>query len=193
MILLIDHYDSFVYTLARYIRELGYEVVVSRNDVINIKEVAEQLRPSHIILSPGPCTPNESSVSLQLVETLAPSIPILGVCLGHQIIGQAMGGRVVKSVQPMHGKKSTVWHDGRGLFEGMMNPLSVARYHSLVVDHQTCPKELEIHALSDEKEIMAIKHKVYPTYGVQFHPESILTCQGFELLRRFIFSTALVA
>jgi anthranilate synthase/aminodeoxychorismate synthase-like glutamine amidotransferase len=186
MILLIDNYDSFVYTLARLIKELGFEVMVCRNDKVSVNTIANELCPSHIVLSPGPCTPNEAGIALELVDKLSPLVPILGVCLGHQVIGQAMGAKIVKAKKPMHGKQSNIWHEGKGLFCDLEGPLSVARYHSLVIDAVSVPCDLEVHALSQENEVMAIKHKVYPTFGVQFHPESILSLSGFELLRRFL-------
>lgn len=185
MILVIDNYDSFVYNLARYLRELGQEVTVVRNDAVTVEEV-RALRPSHVVLSPGPQTPNEAGICLDLVRALAGAVPILGVCLGHQVIGQAFGGRIVRARRPMHGKASAIRHTGRGLFAGLPNPLQAGRYHSLVVAPEGLPPELEVIAWSEEGEIMALQHRRWPVYGVQFHPESVLTPQGHDLLRNFL-------
>lgn len=184
MILLLDNYDSFVYNLERYAVELGFQCLVVRNDKITIDDIAA-LQPSHIILSPGPCTPNQAGISLDVVRAFAKTIPILGVCLGHQTIGQAFGGKVVAAHQPMHGRASRIYHNHKGIFKQIENPLQVARYHSLIVEKESLPDCLEILALSEQNEIMALCHKVYPIYGVQFHPESILTKQGHDLMRRF--------
>lgn len=186
MILLIDNYDSFVYNLARYVGELGYKRVVTRNNSITIKEI-RAMNPSHIILSPGPCTPNEAGISLEVIKCFGEKIPILGVCLGHQCIGQAYGGRVTRAERPMHGKSSLVTHNNKNIFKNMItNPLKVARYHSLIVSNEGFPECLEINAWSEEGEIMALSHKTFPVVGVQFHPESVLTKQGHSLLENFI-------
>jgi len=187
MILLIDNYDSFVYNLARYVNELDFDCIVKRNDEITLSEIGA-LNPSHIILSPGPCTPNEAGISLDLVKQFYKTIPIFGVCLGHQAIGQAFGAKIVKAKKPMHGKPSLIWHDKKDLFSALPSPFSAARYHSLVVDSHYFPYDLEILAKSEEDEVMALRHKDYPVFGVQFHPESILTEQdyGYVLLRQFL-------
>jgi anthranilate synthase/aminodeoxychorismate synthase-like glutamine amidotransferase len=185
VLLLIDNYDSFTYNLVQYCGELGCEVTVFRNDAIGIDEIAA-LAPERILISPGPCTPNEAGISLDLIREFAPRIPILGVCLGHQAIGQAFGGQVVRARVPMHGKVSTVFHDGKGVFEGLPNPIEATRYHSLVVDRTTVPDCLEISAKTWDDEIMGLRHREYPCEGVQFHPESILTPQGKDLLRNFL-------
>ncbi len=185
MILLIDNYDSFVWNLARYVAELGWPYRVIRNDAITPDEVAA-MAPERIILSPGPCTPDQAGVSNALIERFGPHLPILGVCLGHQCIGKVYGGRVVRAGRPMHGKTSPVRHDGRGLFEGLPNPLRVTRYHSLVVERASLPAELEITAESPEGEIMGLRHRHHPVVGVQFHPEAVLTEAGHALLRRFL-------
>jgi anthranilate synthase/phosphoribosyltransferase len=184
MILLIDNYDSFTYNLAQYLGELGAEVRVARNDAITLDEVAT-LAPTHIIISPGPGTPDDAGISLALVERFAPSLPILGVCLGHQTIGQAFGGRVVRAGRLMHGKVSPVLHDGRGIFGGLPSPLTATRYHSLVVA-EPLPDCLEVSARTPEGEMMGLRHRQYPTVGVQFHPESILTQHGHQLLKNFL-------
>ncbi len=183
--MLIDNYDSFVFNLARYVAELGYEYQVVRNDHITLDEIAARA-PTHIILSPGPCSPNEAGISLSLVETFLTTIPILGVCLGHQAIGQACGGKVVRAATPKHGKSSLVHHDGQGLFQDLPNPFKVARYHSLIVENDTIPDCLKVTARTAENEIMAIEHKDYPVFGVQFHPESVLTEHGHAMLERFL-------
>lgn len=185
MILIIDNYDSFVYNLARYVSQLGREPHVVRNDKITLSQI-EALQPSHIVLSPGPCAPDQAGICLPLIRYFAGVIPILGVCLGHQAIGQAFGGIVTHALRPMHGKTSSVIHDGVGLFQGIKNPLKVSRYHSLIVSHNNFPKTLRITACSSDNEIMALEHYIYPVYGVQFHPESILSEQGHDLLRNFL-------
>lgn len=185
MILIIDNYDSFVYNLARYVEELGHDVHVVRNDKVTLEDL-NAYQPSHIIISPGPCTPNEAGVSLDVIKHLGENVPILGVCLGHQAIGQAYGGRVVKAKRPMHGKRSALTHDGLGILEGLANPLQVARYHSLVVDTEGLPDDLEVTMSSPEGEIMALQHRTYPVFGVQFHPESVLTVDGYGLLENFL-------
>ena len=185
MILLIDNYDSFVYNLARYTAELGFAYQVTRNDEITIDQI-QQLSPTQIILSPGPCTPNEAGICIDLIKTFGPTIPILGVCLGHQAIGQAFGGSITTAIKPSHGKASMINHNGQQLFQELPNPLQVARYHSLVVDKQSLPQELEITSTCKDGDIMALKHKTYNTYGVQFHPESVLTKHGKALLNNFL-------
>lgn len=186
MILLIDNYDSFVYNLARYVKELGHDCLVVRNDAIAIDDIKNRIRPSHIIISPGPCSPDEAGISVEVVKCLGATIPILGVCLGHQAIGQAFGAPIVKAKKPMHGKSAAIWHNGKSLYQGLESPLSVARYHSLIVSPSNFPADLEITARSAEGEIMSLQHKVLPIYGIQFHPESILTKQGKNILRRFL-------
>lgn len=185
MILLLDNYDSFVWNLARYARELGHEPLVRRNDAITVEEVAE-LAPTHIIISPGPCTPAETGISTAVVRQFGPSIPVLGVCLGHQVIGAAWGGRVVRAGQPMHGKTSAISHNGTGLFRGLPSPFRATRYHSLVLERATLPAELEVTATAEDGEIMAVRHRTYPMVGTQFHPESVLTEHGHLLLRNFL-------
>ena len=184
MILLIDNYDSFVYNLARYVGELGYERQVVRNDAITLDEIVE-MDPSHIIISPGPCTPDEAGISLAVIERFGSSIPILGVCLGHQAIGQAYGGRVVRAKRPLHGRTTMIRHEEKSLFQDLENPLEVACYYSLAVENRSLPDELIASAHSVEGEVMALRHRDYPVYGVQFHPESVLTKRGYDLLRNF--------
>lgn len=186
MILLIDNYDSFVHNLARYVRELGGEAVVRRNDRVTPDEVAA-LAPSHIILSPGPCTPVESGVSVDLVRRFGPTTPILGVCLGHQCIGAAYGGEIVRAGRPRHGRTSPVAHDGSSLFAGLPTPFRVARYHSLVIARPSLPASLRILATAaDDGEIMAVAHRTHPVVGVQFHPESAATEYGYAMIDRFL-------
>ncbi|MFZ5646448.1 MAG: anthranilate synthase component II [Bacillota bacterium] len=185
MVLMVDNYDSFVYNLVQYLREMDREVVVYRNDRIDLEQV-EKLNPDHIIISPGPCTPDEAGISLDLIKYFAGKIPILGVCLGHQAIGQAFGGRVVRAQRPMHGKTSVVSHDGRGVFSGLPQHLTVGRYHSLVVSPHGLPDCLEVTALTAAGEIMGLRHRLYHVEGVQFHPESILTPHGKNMLNNFL-------
>ncbi|MDF2815597.1 MAG: glutamine amidotransferase of anthranilate synthase [Paenibacillus sp.] len=185
MILVIDNYDSFTYNLVQYLGELGEEVVVHRNDQIDLAGI-EALKPSHILISPGPCTPNEAGISLELIEHFKGVIPILGVCLGHQSIGQVFGGEVVRADKLMHGKTSEIYHDGRSIFEGIPSPYTATRYHSLIVRRETLPDCLEISAETKEGEIMGLRHKEYQIEGVQFHPESIITDHGHQLLRNFL-------
>lgn len=185
MILIIDNYDSFVYNLARYVSELGFPYLVKRNDQITLAEI-QALQPSHIILSPGPCTPNEAGISLEVVIHFGRNTPILGVCLGHQAIGQAYGGLVVPAKKPLHGRASQITHNGEGVYKGLKNPLTVANYHSLVVSEEKLPSELTITARGEDNKVMGLQHKHYPVYGVQFHPESILTEQGQQLLYNFL-------
>ncbi|MBX6421229.1 MAG: aminodeoxychorismate/anthranilate synthase component II [Nevskia sp.] len=190
MILMIDNYDSFTYNLVQYLGELGAEVEVRRNDQITVAQIAAQ-KPSHIVLSPGPCTPNEAGVCLELIQTLAGQIPILGVCLGHQAIGQAYGGRVVRARAVMHGKTSRIHHAGLGVFHGLPSPFTATRYHSLIVESADLPDCLEVTAWTvgedgRRDEIMGLRHKTLPVEGVQFHPESILTEHGHALLKNFL-------
>lgn len=191
MILLIDNYDSFVYNLARYVSELGYEPIVKRNDAMTIADIVS-LQPSHIIISPGPCAPDQAGISLEVIRQLGSKIPLLGVCLGHQAIGQAYGGIVTRAKHPMHGKSSLIQHDGSGVFLGIENPLQVARYHSLIVSDDSFPESLRVTARCALGEIMGIQHKEYPVFGVQFHPESVLTKCGYKLLENFLFTSPLV-
>ncbi|MFC5704260.1 aminodeoxychorismate/anthranilate synthase component II [Cohnella faecalis] len=185
MILVIDNYDSFTYNLVQYLGELGEEIIVRRNDEIDLDGIAK-LAPDHILISPGPCTPNEAGVSLGLIERFKGEIPILGVCLGHQSIGQAFGGDVVRADQLMHGKTSEISNDGRTIFEGLPSPFTATRYHSLVVKRDTLPDCLEISAQTDDGQIMGLRHKEYVVEGVQFHPESIMTDYGLRILRNFL-------
>ena len=185
MILLIDNYDSFVFNLARYVSESGHEKIVRRNDNISIAEI-RQLNPSHIIISPGPGAPESAGISLRVIAELGASIPILGVCLGHQAIGQVYGGIVTRAQKPMHGKAAAVMHNEKNIFAGLPNPLSAARYHSLIVSEKNFPAQLTITARSAEGEIMGMAHVEYPVFGVQFHPESVLTPDGYDLLNNFL-------
>jgi anthranilate synthase/aminodeoxychorismate synthase-like glutamine amidotransferase len=186
MILLVDNYDSFVHNLARYVRELGYEAVVLRNDEIDPDDV-EALAPTHIILSPGPCTPAEAGISTELVRLFGPTIPTLGVCLGHQCIGAAYGADIVRAGRPRHGRTSPVVHDGSSVFAGLPSPLHVARYHSLVIARPSVPESLRVIATAgDDDEIMAVAHRVHPVVGVQFHPESAASQHGYAMLDRFL-------
>ncbi|MBP1764304.1 MAG: aminodeoxychorismate/anthranilate synthase component [Firmicutes bacterium] len=185
MILMIDNYDSFTYNLVQYLMKLKAEIVVFRNDAITLDEI-ETMNPDMIVISPGPCTPNEAGVSLAVVERFKAVIPILGICLGHQTIGQAFGARVVPAKEPVHGKVHPIRHTGKGVFAGLSNPLQVTRYHSLVLDRDTLPADLEITAETMKGEIMGIRHIKYPVEGVQFHPEAILTEGGMDLLRNFL-------
>jgi anthranilate synthase/aminodeoxychorismate synthase-like glutamine amidotransferase len=185
MILLIDNYDSFVYNLARYVRELGQTPLVRRHDAISPEEI-QGLGPSHIIISPGPCSPSEAGISTDVVRRLGPTIPILGVCLGHQCIGAAYGAEIVRAGRPMHGKTSRIHHSGTGLFTGLPSPFQATRYHSLVIAPASVPPELEITATSEDGEIMAVRHTRFPVYGVQFHPESVLTEHGYRLIDHFL-------
>jgi para-aminobenzoate synthetase component 2 len=189
MILVIDNYDSFTYNLVQYLGEIGEEVVVRRNDEIDLAGV-EALAPDHILISPGPCTPNEAGISLSLIDHFKGKIPIFGVCLGHQSIGQAFGGDVIRAERLMHGKTSEIFHDGKTLFEGLPSPFIATRYHSLIVKTETLPDCLEVSARTAEGEIMALRHKEYPIEGVQFHPESIITQHGHQILRNFLRRTA---
>jgi anthranilate synthase/aminodeoxychorismate synthase-like glutamine amidotransferase len=185
VILLIDNYDSFVWNLARYVSELGHPRIVVRNDATSLDDIAA-LAPSHVIISPGPCTPAEAGISNAVVGAFGRRTPILGVCLGHQCIGAALGGKVERARRPMHGKTSLVCHDGAGVFAGLPSPLRVTRYHSLIVEDEGLPAELEVTARSEEGEIMALAHREHPIVGVQFHPEAVLTEHGHDLLRNFL-------
>ena len=185
MLLVIDNYDSFTYNLVQYLGELGQDVRVERNDAIAVGDIAV-LAPSHIVISPGPCTPNEAGISLDVIKTYAGKIAILGVCLGHQAIGQAFGGNIVRAARVMHGKTSKIFHDERGVFAGLPNPFEATRYHSLLIERATVPACLDVTAWTGENEIMAVRHKTLPVEGVQFHPESFLTKAGKDLLPNFI-------
>jgi anthranilate synthase/aminodeoxychorismate synthase-like glutamine amidotransferase len=185
MLLVIDNYDSFTYNLVQYLGELGQDVRVERNDAIATADIAA-LAPSHIVISPGPCTPNEAGISLDVIKTYAGKIPILGVCLGHQAIGQAFGGKVVRAARVMHGKTSKIFHDERGVFAGLPNPFEATRYHSLLIERASIPDCLDVTAKTWDEEIMAVRHKTLPVEGVQFHPESFLTTAGKDLLANFI-------
>jgi para-aminobenzoate synthetase component 2 len=184
-VLLIDNYDSFVHNLARYVRELGHDTAVRRNDAIDLRQI-EALRPSQVIVSPGPCTPREAGISNAVIAELGSTIPILGVCLGHQCVAAALGGRVVRAARPRHGKTSPVHHSGEGLFAGLPSPFEATRYHSLIVEDAGLPECLEVVARTPEGEIMALRHRLWPVWGVQFHPESVLTEHGHDLLRNFL-------
>ncbi|MGN6222885.1 anthranilate synthase component II [Pseudoxanthomonas sp.] len=190
MLLMIDNYDSFTYNLVQYLQSLGAEVRVVRNDALTVDEIA-RLRPERIVISPGPCTPNEAGVSLEVIDRLGPTTPILGVCLGHQSIGQAYGGKVIRAGQIMHGKTSRIRHEGRGVFAGLPDAYEATRYHSLVVERGSLPDALEITAWTEHEdgsfeEIMGLRHREFPVEGVQFHPESILTEHGHALLKNFL-------
>ena len=184
-VLLIDNYDSFVHNLARYLRELGQSVEVRRNDAIDLDAIAAA-RPSHVVISPGPCRPEQAGISLEVVRRFAGEIPLLGVCLGHQCIAQAYGGRVLRAERVMHGKTSAVTHDASGLFNGIPSPFRATRYHSLVAEPGSLPADLEVTARSDDGVIMAIRHRRLPVAGVQFHPEAVLTEHGHRLLQNFL-------
>jgi len=185
MLLVIDNYDSFTYNLVQYFGELGATIEVRRNDEVSLDEI-ERMNPARICVSPGPCTPHEAGISCAVVERFGPRLPVLGVCLGHQSIGQVYGGTVVRAPRLMHGKLSWIHHDGRGVFAGLANPFEATRYHSLVIDPPTVPACLEVCARTDEGEIMGVRHREFPVHGVQFHPESILTAEGKKLLANFL-------
>lgn len=189
MVLVVDNYDSFTYNLVQYLAELGAEVEVRRNDEVTVDEV-EAMRPERILISPGPCTPRQAGISVDLIRRMAGQVPILGVCLGHQAIGEAFGGKVVRAKQLMHGKTSQIEHDGRTIFAGMPSPITATRYHSLIVSDSKLPKELEVSATArdgnGEKVIMGLRHRSLPVEGVQFHPESVLTQNGKQMIRNFL-------
>jgi anthranilate synthase/aminodeoxychorismate synthase-like glutamine amidotransferase len=186
VILVIDNYDSFTYNLVQYLGELGTKPLVRRNDEITLDEIAA-LAPTQIVISPGPGRPEQAGITIEVIRRFGPSIPLLGVCLGHQAIGMAFGGSVVRASVPMHGKTSTITHDGRGVFAGIASPFAVARYHSLVVERDGLPADLEVSAQTEvDGTVMALRHKTYPIHGVQFHPESIMTREGPHLLRNFL-------
>ena len=185
MILMLDNYDSFTYNLVQYFSELGETVKVYRNDQNTVEKI-EEMRSKHIVISPGPCTPDQAGISLEVVNQFKDKIPILGVCLGHQTIGQAFGGKIIHAKTIMHGKTSLIEHNNQGVFNGLKNPFVATRYHSLVVEKVSCPDCFDITAWTDDEEIMGIKHKTLPIEGVQFHPESILSEHGHDLLRNFI-------
>jgi anthranilate synthase/aminodeoxychorismate synthase-like glutamine amidotransferase len=185
VILVIDNYDSFTYNLVQYLGELGTQPFVRRNNEVTLDEIAA-LAPERIVISPGPGRPEQAGITLDVVKRFGPSTPLLGVCLGHQAIGMAFGGAVIRANVPMHGKTSTITHDGQGVFAGIATPLTVARYHSLVVDRKGWPEALEITAQTEDGTVMALRHRQYPIHGVQFHPESIMTREGQHLLRNFL-------
>jgi len=189
MIVVIDNYDSFTFNLVQYLGTLGAEVAVHRNDELTVDEI-EAAHPDAVVISPGPCTPNEAGISVELIQRLGPTTPVLGVCLGHQAIGAAYGGSVIRGARLMHGKTSSIAHSGRGIFAGIPSPITVARYHSLTIDPNDLPEELEILAHTDEEgyrdEIQAVRHREFPVWGVQFHPESIASEHGLELLQNFL-------
>ncbi len=189
MVFVLDNYDSFTYNLVQYLGELGEEVVVRRNDQVSVDEI-ESMHPARIVLSPGPCTPQEAGISIELIRHFAGKLPILGVCLGHQAIGAAFGGNIVRARNLMHGKTSQVEHDGRTIFNGVPSPITCTRYHSLIVDEQTLPRELEITARATERDgstvIMGVRHRQAPIEGVQFHPESVLTQSGKQIMANFL-------
>jgi anthranilate synthase/aminodeoxychorismate synthase-like glutamine amidotransferase len=184
-VLLLDNRDSFVWNLARYVRELGAFAKVVRSDRTTVEQVVSE-GASHIIVSPGPCTPTEAGVSLEVIRRLGPTTPILGVCLGHQAIGAAFGGTVVRAAEPRHGKTSAIHHDGTGVFRGLPSPFAATRYHSLVVEPTTIPDDLVVQAWTDDGVVMALRHRTFPIHGVQFHPESVLSAHGHQLLANFL-------
>ena len=185
MILMIDNYDSFTYNLVQYLGELGERLTVTRNDAITVQAV-KRLSPSSIVISPGPGRPSDAGISNELIKVFAGKIPILGVCLGHQCIGEVFGGDIVRAKRPMHGKTSKIHHESKGVFHHLPNPFEATRYHSLIVKRETLPKTLEITAWTEDREIMGLRHREFPIYGVQFHPESILTSSGKDLLKNFL-------
>lgn len=185
MILVIDNYDSFTYNLVQYLGELGAEVVVYRNDKVTPEQI-EEMAPERIVISPGPCTPREAGISVDVIRRFAGEVPILGVCLGHQAIGYAFGGQIVRAQRLMHGKTSMIQHDGRGVFAGIPNPFEAVRYHSLVIAPDSVPECLSVTAWTDGREIMGVRHKQFPVEGVQFHPESVATPHGMQLLANFL-------
>ncbi len=185
MLLIIDNYDSFTYNLVQYFGEMGCEMIVKRNDQVTLDEI-RAMKPGRIVISPGPCSPTEAGLSNDIIKTFGPTIPLLGVCLGHQCIGHVFGGNVIQNYRMMHGKTSAIHHDSKDLFLGLPNPFEATRYHSLVVKRETFPSCLKITAETDEKEVMALRHKDHPIWGVQFHPESILTQHGKTILKNFL-------
>jgi len=189
MVFVLDNYDSFTYNLVQYLGEMGRQVEVRRNDQTTVEEI-ERLRPSHILVSPGPCTPQEAGISIELIRHFAGKTPVLGVCLGHQALGAAFGGNVIRARTPMHGKTSSIEHDGRTIFSGVRSPMTATRYHSLIVSEKGLPKELEISATTTDADgsrvIMGLRHKKFPVEGVQFHPESVLTEDGKKLIANFL-------
>jgi anthranilate synthase/aminodeoxychorismate synthase-like glutamine amidotransferase len=185
VILLLDNYDSFTYNLAQYLGELGCQVEVHRNDRISVEQIAQR-KPERIVVSPGPCTPQEAGICVELIQKLAGKIPILGVCLGHQAIGAAFGGKIIRAPKLFHGKTSQIRHDGSGVFRGLPNPFTATRYHSLIVERKSLPRKLQITAETDDDIIMGMQHREYPLMGVQFHPESVLTESGKQLLKNFL-------
>jgi len=185
VILLLDNYDSFTYNLAQYLGELGCQVEVHRNDRISVEQIAQR-KPERIVISPGPCTPQEAGISVEMIQKLAEKIPILGVCLGHQAIGAAFGGKIIRAPKLFHGKTSQIRHDGSGVFRGLPNPFTATRYHSLIVERKSLPAELQVTAETDDDIIMGMQHRHYPLMGVQFHPESVLTESGKQLLKNFL-------
>lgn len=196
-VLMVDNYDSFTYNIVQYLGELGAEVEVHRNDEITVEDI-ERMAPSHVVISPGPCTPNEAGISVAAIKHFAGKLPILGVCLGHQAIGQAFGGNIIRAKQIMHGKTSQVFHEDKGVFEGLPNPFEATRYHSLVIERETMPDSLEITAWTQNpdgsfEEIMGVRHREFTVEGVQFHPESILTEHGHDMLRAFLSTSGGVA
>lgn len=185
MILMIDNYDSFTYNLVQYLGEMGADLRVFRNDKITVDEIGA-LKPEKIVISPGPCTPNEAGISVETIRTFSGTIPVLGVCLGHQSIGQAFGGTIIRAPKLLHGKTSQIYHDGRTIFKGLTDPFTATRYHSLIVERESMPDCLDVSAWTDDGIIMGLRHKEHPTEGVQFHPESILTTEGKKLLKNFL-------
>jgi len=185
VILLLDNYDSFTYNLAQYLGELGCTLEVHRNDRISVEQIAQR-KPERIVISPGPCTPQEAGISVELIEELAGEFPILGVCLGHQAIGAAFGGKIVRAPKLFHGKTSEIEHDGKGIFRSLPNPFTATRYHSLIVERKSLPRELEVTAETRDGIIMGLRHRKYKVEGVQFHPESVLTDSGMQLLKNFL-------
>ena len=185
MVFVLDNYDSFTYNLVQYIGECGHECVVKRNDQTTTDEIAA-LRPSHVLVSPGPCTPREAGISIDVIKRFAGKVPVLGVCLGHQALGEAFGGKVVRATKLMHGKTSVIEHDGKTIFRDVPSPMTATRYHSLIVEEQSLPKELEVSARSEDRTIMGLRHKSIPVEGVQFHPEGILTDHGKRLIANFL-------
>jgi len=185
VILLLDNYDSFTYNLAQYLGELGCDVEVHRNDRITVEQIAQR-KPERIVISPGPCTPQEAGISIELIQKLAGKFPILGVCLGHQAIGAAFGGHVIRAAKLFHGKTSEIHHCGEGVFRGLPNPFTATRYHSLIVERKSLPRELEITAETDDHIVMGLRHRRHKLAGVQFHPESVLTASGKRLLENFL-------